>query len=100
MLAYDDVRTGFRPFIRRARAARATSPAMLMAEMGEPAAYPTIRIPAEGMVAPAALPVAAFAPSGDARLLRRLRHVVVGEHRVVSFWLAARGSGPAGWRCC
>ncbi len=76
MLAYDDLRTGFRPFFRRARAARAASPSMLMAEMGEPAAYPTIRIPAEGMVAPAALPVSALLPSGDARLLRRLRHVV------------------------
>ena len=82
MLAYDDVRTGFRPFIRRARAARPTSPAMLLAEMGEPAAYPTIRIPAEGTVAPAALPAAAFAPSGDARLLRRLRHVVRRRVRV------------------
>ena len=82
MLAYDDVRTGFRPFIRRARAARATSPAMLMAEVGEPAAYPTTRNPAAGMAAPAALPVAALAPSGDARLLRRLRHVVRRRVRV------------------
>ncbi len=76
MLAYDDLRTGIRPFLRRARAARATAPAMLRADLGEPAAYPTVRIPAVGMVAPASLPVAAFAPSGDARLLRRLRHVV------------------------
>ena len=64
MLAYDDLRTGFRPFFRRARAARLASPAMLMTDIGEPAAFPTAR------------PLRALAPSGDARLLRRLRHVV------------------------
>ena len=64
MLAYDDLRTGFRPFFRRARAARLASPAMLMTDIGEPAAFPT------------AMPLAALAPTGDARLLRRLRHVV------------------------
>ena len=64
MLAYDDLRTGFRPFFRRARAARLASPAMRMTDIGEPAAFPT------------ALPLAALAPTGDARLLRRLRHVV------------------------
>ena len=64
MLAYDDLRTGFRPFFRRARAARLASPATLMADIGEPAAFPTAR------------PLGALAPAGDARLLRRLRHVV------------------------
>jgi hypothetical protein len=64
MLAYDDLRTGFRPFFRRARAARLAAHATLMAEIGEPAAFPT------------ALASAALAPTGDARLLRRLRHVV------------------------
>ena len=64
MLAYDDLRTGFRPFFRRARAARLAPPAMLMTDSGEPAAFPTAR------------PLQALAPSGDARLLRRLRHVV------------------------
>jgi hypothetical protein len=64
MLAYDDLRTGFRPFFRRARAARLASPAMLVIDVGEPAAFPTAR------------PLGALAPTGDARLLRRLRHVV------------------------
>ena len=64
MLAYDDLRTGFRPFFRRARAARLASPAMHLTDIGEPAAFPT------------ALPLATLAPTGDARLLRRLRHVV------------------------
>jgi hypothetical protein len=64
MLAYDDLRTGFRPFFRRARAARLAAHATLMTEIGEPAAFPT------------ALASAALAPTGDARLLRRLRHVV------------------------
>jgi len=64
MLAYDDLRTGFRPFFRRARAARLASPPMLMTDVGEPAAFPTAR------------PLGALAPTGDARLLRRLRHVV------------------------
>ena len=64
MLAYDDLRTGFRPFFRRARAARLAAHPTLMTEIGEPAAFPT------------ALASAALAPTGDARLLRRLRHVV------------------------
>ena len=64
MLAYDDLRTGFRPFFRRARAARLASPALHLTDIGEPAAFPT------------ALPLATLAPTGDARLLRRLRHVV------------------------
>jgi hypothetical protein len=64
MLAYDDLRTGFRPFFRRARAARLASPAMSMTDIGEPAAFPTAR------------PLGALARTGDARLLRRLRHVV------------------------
>ena len=64
MLAYDDLRTGFRPFFRRARAARLAAHATLMTEIGEPAAFPT------------ALASAALAPTGDVRLLRRLRHVV------------------------
>ena len=64
MLAYDDLRTGFRPFFRRARAARLASPVMRMTDIGEPAAFPTV------------MPLAALASAGDARLLRRLRHVV------------------------
>ena len=64
MLAYDDLRTGFRPFFRRARAAGPASPAMRMTDIGEPAAFPTTR------------PLGTLAPTGDARLLRRLRHVV------------------------
>ena len=64
MLAYDDLRTGFRPFFRRARAARLAAHATLMTEIGEPAAFPT------------ALASAALAATGDVRLLRRLRHVV------------------------
>ena len=70
MLAYDDLRTGFRPFFRRARAARLASPVMSMTDIGEPAAFPTVR------------PLGALAPTGDARLLRRLRHVVRRRVRV------------------
>ena len=76
MLAYDDLRIGFRPFLRRARAARLASAASLVADMGEPAAYPTTRIAIGSIGASAPLPVPALTPTGDARLLRRLRHVV------------------------
>ena len=76
MLAYNDLRTGYRPFFRRIRDARHGAPAATLVELGEPAAFPVTRIPAGRMVAPAAVPVAALAPAPDARLLRRLRHVV------------------------
>jgi hypothetical protein len=86
MLAYDDLRTGFRPFFRRARAARYANPAMFAAEIGEPAAFPTSGggrpIATDRQVAPAALPTPMLAPSGDGRLLRRLRHVVRRRVRI------------------
>jgi hypothetical protein len=93
MLAYDDLRTGFRPFFRRARAARYADPAMFAAEIGEPAAFPTSgggrqiasergRVLIERPAGAVALPTSMLAPSGDGRLLRRLRHVVRRRVRI------------------
>jgi hypothetical protein len=86
MLAYTDLRTGFRPFFRRARDARTAGPAMFatqtaaFADAGEPAAFPPARTPAhavtEAAIEPSTTEAAALAPTPDARLLRRLRHVV------------------------
>jgi hypothetical protein len=77
MLAYTDLRTGFRPFFRRARDARLAGPVMFAAHN---AAFPPARVPAravaEAVIAPAAAPAPSLAPTPDARLLRRLRHVV------------------------
>ena len=41
MLAYDDLRTGFRPFFRRARAARLDLAGAMaeLSDIGEPAAF-------------------------------------------------------------
>ncbi|HET7828531.1 MAG TPA: hypothetical protein VFL03_03145 [Candidatus Limnocylindrales bacterium] len=86
MLAYTDLRTGYRPFFRRVRDARLAGPAMFsrpaatFADAGEPAAFPAARLAsravAEADIAPAIAPAPSFAPAPDARLRRRLRHVV------------------------
>jgi hypothetical protein len=86
MLAYTDLRTGFRPFFRRARDHRLAGPVPFtrrtdaFADAGEPAAFPAARIPsravAEAVIGPAMAPAPSFEPTPDARLLRRLRHVV------------------------
>ena len=97
MLAYTDLRTGFRPFFRRARDARLARPgvtwssaasamaaasAAAFADAGEPAAFPSGRIEAPRLAgapagaAPTVVAASAFAPTTDVRLLRRLRHVV------------------------
>jgi hypothetical protein len=55
-------------------------PAATFADAGEPAAFPAARLAsravAEADIAPAIAPAPSFAPAPDARLLRRLRHVV------------------------
>jgi hypothetical protein len=92
-----DLRTGFRPFFRRARDARLARPrlarsssasamaaasAAAFADAGEPAAFPSARIQALRVAgapaapAPTVVAASAFAPTTDVRLLRRLRHVV------------------------
>src|SRR5690242_837273 len=82
MLAYTDLRTGFRPFFRRARDARLAGPVMFtaqnsaFADAGEPAAFPPARVPARTVAEAVTAPAVALAPTPDARLLRRLRHVV------------------------
>lgn len=76
MIAYDEYRTGFLPFVRRVRAVRTARP-LAMAERQPIAIRPEVpALPATSI----AIPV--VAPSGDARLLRRLRHVVRRRVRV------------------
>jgi hypothetical protein len=72
MIAYDDYRTGFLPHVRRVRALRTTR---LVANEQRP-----MPIAPEPSASSMANPP--FAPSGDARLLRRLRHVVRRRVRV------------------
>lgn len=93
MLARNDLRTGFRPsvrpsirpFVHRPRSAGDASAATIAAEAGEPAAFPLAvgsrRAAAEPIPVP--LPATAMlAPTGEARLLRRLRHVVRRRVRI------------------
>ena len=103
MIAYDDYRTGFRPFSRRLRSLRAVPPSTLVVDIGEPAPFPVVR-PADHRPSsagePGAAPVAAvgsdgrvsahglsfsmasLVPGTEAKLLRRLRHVVRRRVRV------------------
>ena len=82
MLAYTDLRTGYRPFFRRVRDARLAGPAMFsrpattFADAGEPAAFPAARLASRAVAEADIAPAPSFAPAPDARLRRRLRHVV------------------------
>jgi hypothetical protein len=73
MIAYDEYPTGFLPFVRRVRAVRAARP-LAMTER-----QPLPDLPA---VPSTTITTPVIAPTGDARLLRRLRHVVRRRVRV------------------
>ena len=76
MIAYDEYHTGFLPFVRRVRAVRTARPLAMTERQPMPIAPELPALPATSMANPV------FAPSGDARLLRRLRHVVRRRVRV------------------
>jgi hypothetical protein len=73
MIAYDEYRTGFLPSVRRVRAVRTPRPLALSEQQ------PARELPRVPVTPLAALLVAR---DGDARLLRRLRHVVRRRVRV------------------
>ncbi|HEU0243837.1 MAG TPA: hypothetical protein VFQ75_08025 [Candidatus Limnocylindrales bacterium] len=76
MIAYDEYRTGLLPFVRRVRALREAGQLSLGGPQRVRAAQ------AAPVSSPAWVASPVLAPSGDARLLRRLRHVVRRRVRV------------------
>ena len=77
MIAYDQYHTGFFPSVRRVRALRhAGQLTHATVERQGPAARVAPALPTGSAAAPF------LAPSGDGRLLRRLRHVVRRRIRV------------------
>lgn len=76
MIAYDEYHTGFLPFARRVRAVRSPRPLAMTERQPMPDLPVLPEMPATSMAAPV------LTPGGDARLLRRLRHVVRRRVRV------------------